>query len=61
MVYTICGKCSVYYASRVNVFFEKSFRVPKIVPNSAVSNVVLYLMITLLANCQEILYSSIFF
>ena len=25
MVYTIRGKCSVYYASRVGVFFEKSF------------------------------------
>ena len=25
MVYTICGKCSVDYASRVGVFFEKKF------------------------------------
>lgn len=33
MVYTIRGKCSIYYASRVGVFFfEKSFRMPKIVP-----------------------------
>ena len=32
MVYTIRGRCSIYYASRVSVFFEKSFRVPTIVP-----------------------------
>ena len=32
VVYTIRGKCSVYYASRVRCFFEKSFRVPKVVP-----------------------------
>ena len=36
MVYTTRGKCSVYYASRVSVFFEKSFRVPKIVPKIVV-------------------------
>ena len=32
MVYITRGKCSFYRASRVSVFFEKSFRVPKIVP-----------------------------
>ena len=33
MVYITRGKCNVYYASRVGVFFfAKSFRVPKIVP-----------------------------
>ena len=25
MVYTTCGKCSIYYASRVSVFFLKKF------------------------------------
>ena len=29
IVYTPRGKCSVYYASRVSVFLEKSFRVQK--------------------------------
>ena len=32
MVYITRGKCSIYRASRVRVFFEKSFRVPKVVP-----------------------------
>ena len=33
MVYTKRGKCSIYWLSRVGVFFfENSFRVPKIVP-----------------------------
>ena len=32
MVYTTCGKCSVYYTSRVVYFFEKSFLRAKIVP-----------------------------
>ena len=45
----------------MGVFFEKSFRVLKVMLNSAVGNVMLHLTITLLANYQEILYSSIFF
>ena len=35
---------------RERVFFEKSFRVLKVVLNSAVGNVMLHLTITLLAN-----------
>ena len=46
MAYTTRGKCSVYYASRVSVFFEKSFRVPKVVPKNVLFHVLI--VVTLL-------------
>ena len=36
MVYTTRWKYSIYKTSRVGVFFEKSFRVPKIVPKVSI-------------------------
>ena len=36
MVYITRGKCSVYYASRVSVFFEKMLSVPKVTESSRI-------------------------
>ena len=53
-VYTTCGKCSVYYASRVSVFFWKKFSSAEYNAEDcaelAVSDVALFLTIALLAN-----------
>ena len=54
VIYTTRGKCGVYYASRVSVFFfEKSFRVPKIVPKvRRGNNVILMLFINYSTNIK---------
>ena len=54
IVYTTRGKCSVYYASRVIVFFEKSFRVPKIVPKVYYQE----LLVSSIICCKVVVYQT---
>ena len=46
IVYATRGKCSIYYASRVSVFLEKSFRLPKVVLKNVLFHVLI--VVTLL-------------